>query len=875
MGSLDPATVSRRFPDGPVSVASARRFVRAALDDAASDLVDTAQLLVSELVTNAVLHARTEAEVTVSRLDGRVRVRVADRRPGRGLVPQNCPPYAGTGQGLALVEQLASRYGVDVGDEGKTVWFELWPDGPPPPSSGWEPAVAPCPAERTVTLIDVPSALESTCRQHRHAVLRELTLVASGGGPGVPPEDLAAANDVNNVISACLTAAPREPLSDSGLRSLLLSLPADAAPAVRALRRTLGLAEEAAREELLLTLPALPRCRVFQDWFFDQIVDQLDGGGPTAWSVMPRDPEVSSDELVPWDPDQVRTSRVPTIAADEGNRIIAANGPAADLLGWVPDDLVGRRLTTLIPEHLRRRHTAAFSSMLLTGRTRIVGRSVPLPARHRDGGVVPVRLFIQTQETADGRTVFVAQLAPRATTSLDGPRTVGSARGTVRSAPGDVPANVWPGGPGPGTEGDEGAAMSALDRLSLLAELGSRFSDALDLDEGLQHAGRLLTRRLADWCVLDLFTEHDQVERACVVHRDPRGLRPTAYEGMLPAVSEESRGPLARVLRGAGPLLLSETPSPGQADNALDRNYRELFHGLGAGSAVVAPLRARRKIFGALTLARTPGQQPFTEEDLPLVDDLVHSLALGVDNARLYQDTRSIAERLQRSLLPVLPRVDGLELAARYAASSTTAQVGGDWYDSFVVPGGDTALVIGDVTGHNLDAAIAMSQLRSMLRGIAVDREEPPAEVLHRLDLANHSLHREATATCVYGLLKGRAPGPWELLHSSAGHLPPLLTTAEGETRFLDEGAGLLLGVDPDVPRRTARHPLPARSTLLLYTDGLVERRNEPLDEALGRLRRHAADLACESLDTFCDELMIGLGADSADDIALLAVRPS
>ncbi|NED04849.1 SpoIIE family protein phosphatase, partial [Streptomyces sp. SID6648] len=114
------------------------------------------------------------------------------------------------------------------------------------------------------------------------------------------------------------------------------------------------------------------------------------------------------------------------------------------------------------------------------------------------------------------------------------------------------------------------------------------------------------------------------------------------------------------------------------------------------------------------TLARAPGGRAFTEEDLALVDDLVHSLALGVDNARLYQDTRSIAERLQRSLLPVLPQVEGLQLAARYAASSATAQVGGDWYDSFLLPHGDTGLVIGDVTGHDLDAAIAMSQLRSM-----------------------------------------------------------------------------------------------------------------------------------------------------------------
>ncbi|MGW7290652.1 PP2C family protein-serine/threonine phosphatase, partial [Streptomyces sp. NPDC054847] len=268
------------------------------------------------------------------------------------------------------------------------------------------------------------------------------------------------------------------------------------------------------------------------------------------------------------------------------------------------------------------------------------------------------------------------------------------------------------------------------------------------------------------------------------------------------------------------------------------------------------------------------GRRPFTEADLPLVDDLVRGLALGVDNARLYQETRSIAERLQRSLLPVLPDVEHLELAARYAASSTTAQVGGDWYDSFVVPNGDTALVIGDVSGHNLDAAIAMSQLRSMLRGIAIDRQEPPDTVLRRLDMANHSLYREATATCIYGLVKGPAAGPWELTYSSAGHLPPLLTTADGDTRYLEEGAGLLLGMDPDMPRSMARHMLPAHSTVLFYTDGLIERRDESLDRAMVRLRQHTAALAHEPLDVFCDELLIGLGADSADDIALLAARP-
>ncbi|MFA3878070.1 SpoIIE family protein phosphatase [Streptomyces sp. MMCC 100] len=856
-----------------MSVAAARRFVRAALDGAASDLVGTAQLLVSELVTNAVLHARTEVEVSVARLDGRVRVRVGDRRPSRGLVPQRCSPYSGTGQGLALVEHLASRYGTDSGDAGKTVWFELWPDGPPPPSSGWGAAGPARAGERTVTLVDVPTALESACRQHRHVVLRELVLAASAGDLlGVPPRDLVAADDVNNVISACVTAALEGPVPDSGLRTLTLPLPADAVPAVRALRRVLDLAEERAREERLLALPALPRGRAFQEWLFDEITAQLTGDPPTAWTVVPREPEISSAELVPWDVGQVGASRMPTIAADEGNRIVAANGAAADLLGWGPDDLVGRRLTTLIPEHLRGRHTAAFTSMLLTGRTRIVGRSVPLPALHRDGRLVPVRLYIQTQETAEGRTVFVAQLVPRATTFLDGPRTPGRIREAAGGEPDGGRSRTVP-------EADAGTAgardgLSALDRLTLLAELGAQLNNTLDLEEGLQRAGRLLTRRLADWCVVDLFTADARVDRACVVHRDPRALRPGAYEGTLPEVSEESRGPLARVLRGAGPLLLTHAPQPGQTESALDRAYVALFRELGAGSAVVAPLRARRRIFGALTLARSPGGRPFTEEDLTLVDDLVHSLALGVDNARLYQDTRSIAERLQRSLLPVLPEVEGLRLAARYAASSTTAQVGGDWYDSFVVPGGNTAVIIGDVTGHDLDAAIAMSQLRSMLRGIAVDHEEPPAEVLRRLDLANHSLHREATATCVYGLVKGPAHGPWELTHSSAGHPPPLLTTRDGRARYLDGGAGMLLGMDPDAARRTARDALPAHSTLLLYTDGLVERRDEPLDDALERLRRYAADLAHEPLETFCDELLIGLGADTADDIAVLAVRP-
>ncbi|WP_121745210.1 SpoIIE family protein phosphatase [Streptomyces sp. E2N166] len=888
MGDLKGAGASsRRLPRRPQSVAEARRFVRAAVDGVAPVLVDTVELLVSELVTNALLHARTDIDVSARVEDGTVHVRVRDQRPDRKLLPQECSAYTGTGQGLAVVGRLASRYGVEADEASKTVWFELGPDGTPPRVADWGPAEPPDSGER-VTLIDMPGALYVASQQQRHTLLRETMLAAAAGFDlGVPPEDLTTAQDVSSLISARVTAALRRGSAEKEAPSLCVRLPADAGPAVETLRRVLELAEKAARDERFLTLPRLPRSDVFQQWLFDQIIGQLAGGPATAWTVVPREPGASPVELVPWDAAQVRSSRVPTIAADERNRIIAANGPAADMLGWQADDLMGRPLTALIPEHLRERHLTAFTSLLLSGQPRILGRSIPLPALHRDGGLVPVRLFIQTQETTDGHTVFVAQLTPRASAP---PATAKAPPGRSRPAAAQDPrgtSSELPGGEAVLDGGRDGAAagaprndldhvgLSALERLSLLVTTSTVMSHTPDTEEGLRGAGRLMTERLADWCAVDLFADDAQVQRICVVHRTPHGLRPERHEGLIPPVTDAARGPLARVLRGAGPLLLTGAPPPSQSAGPLDTHYLDLLGHLRAHSAIVAPLRARRQVIGALTVARGDGRQPFTEEDLSLVDELCRGLALGVDNARLYQETRNIAERLQRSLLPVLPNVGHLQLAARYAASSTTAQVGGDWYDCFVVPNGETALVIGDVTGHDLEAAVVMSQLRSMLRGIAVDRQEPPEVVLRRLDMANHTLDREATATCIYGLVRGGTDGPWELVHSSAGHLPPLLTAPDGRTRYLDAGSGLLLGMDPDAQRPSATDMIPPHSTLLLYTDGLIERRGESLDAGMERLRRRASDLAREPLDVFCDELLIGLGADNDDDIAVLAVRPA
>ncbi|WP_329141457.1 SpoIIE family protein phosphatase [Streptomyces sp. NBC_00670] len=875
MSTPDDRHRARRFPPRPESATRARRFVRAALAGAAGvapERARTAELLTGELVTNVVLHARTEADVEVRTTGGTILVRVADRRPDRYLVSQRQHPYTATGWGLTLVEQLTTRHGVETDEERKTVWFELPPEesAPVSPAAGF--SVPASGSDGTVTLVDLPFALYSASQAHRRTLLRELALAAATGDRyGVAPRDLATAQDANNMIGASVAAAAEGRYAGTDIRTLLLEIPPEAAPAVHTLRRVLDLAETAARRERLLSRPALPHLRAFHRWLLDEITGQLAGGIPEAWTLVPRESSARPSELNPWDAGQVMASRVPTIAADDADRIVAANGPAADLLGRHPDDLVGQRLTTLIPEHLRDRHVQAFTALLRTGEPRILGRSVPLPALHSDGRLVPVRLFIQTQEAADGRTVFVAQLIPRSST-LAPPYDEGDGH---RPAPEPEPRRTEPGAEDPVEEHQGPLARTALQRLALLADVHSALAATPDLYERLRRVGEILVGRLADWYAVDLLDERDQVDRVCVVHRGAAALPAAAYEGGLPPVSETAQGPLPRALRGAGPLLLTEIPPPGRATSALDARQLELFAQLGAHSAVVAPLRARREVLGALTVARTGGGRPFTEEDLPLLTDVAGGLALGVDNARLYQETRQIAERLQRSLLPELPDLGHLQLAARYAPSSTTAHVGGDWYDAFRLPGGDPVLVIGDVTGHDLKAAVAMSSLRNMLRGIGVDRQEPPGEVLRRLDLASQTLYGQATATCIYGVLDGNpsADGTASLRYATAGHLPPLLTTEEGGTRFLDAGAGVLIGMDPGLPRPTGHETLPPHSTLLLYTDGLIERRGESLDDAMTRLRQCTASLARAPLDVFCDELLLGLGADSTDDIALLALR--
>nr|WP_231134617.1 GAF domain-containing SpoIIE family protein phosphatase [Motilibacter deserti] len=262
----------------------------------------------------------------------------------------------------------------------------------------------------------------------------------------------------------------------------------------------------------------------------------------------------------------------------------------------------------------------------------------------------------------------------------------------------------------------------------------------------------------------------------------------------------------------------------------------------------------------------------------PPADDGDALAALSVDE--LQDVHRFTAEALQRSLLTDLPRepLPGVRLAGLYRPATEALQVGGDWYDAFLLPTGRAALVVGDVAGHDVTAAAIMGQLRTLLRGVAFHEHGSPSEVLAHVDRASVGLSLDALATCVYAEVERRPDGGLRLHLSNAGHLPPLIVCSDGSTASLAaRDADLLLGFAADGLRQDLSRPLSSGDLVLMFSDGLVETREESLERGLARLHAVAAAArGTEDLDAFCAHVVSELtGDDRRDDVALLALRVS
>ena len=291
----------------------------------------------------------------------------------------------------------------------------------------------------------------------------------------------------------------------------------------------------------------------------------------------------------------------------------------------------------------------------------------------------------------------------------------------------------------------------------------------------------------------------------------------------------------------------------------------------GNDAALTVPLRARGHQVGAVTVARRGGA-PWRPPDLEHLTDLARRFALALDNASRYEAERDVAATLQRSLLPAeLPTLPGLDLAARYQPGGQGTSVGGDWYDAFPLPDGRLALAIGDVMGRGVRAAAIMGQLRAALRGYALEGL-PPAELLTRLDAFVEASGEPHLSTCLYATYH---PVSCRLSIAAAGHLPPLVVAPDGTSGHLALPVGLPLGVGAvdDITYADHELVLPPGSLLLLYTDGLIETREQSVDagmramEAATGRRFASADAACEHILT-----TMGTPAQHDDDITILAV---
>ena len=367
--------------------------------------------------------------------------------------------------------------------------------------------------------------------------------------------------------------------------------------------------------------------------------------------------------------------------------------------------------------------------------------------------------------------------------------------------------------------------------------------------------------------LLDLVCDSLNIEWGAVLLYEPEDARlvvraVAGARGPTPDVRVRVGESLAgRVAAERRPLVVADV-GPEEGESALLRGRR-------LSSLAAVPMVVQGALIGVLEVG-SENPRGFTDDDVRLLQLAGERMALAIDRARLYEQTRLISETLQRKLLPErLPEIPGIELAARYLPGGPGVEVGGDWYDVIGYRDGRVGLVMGDVVGRGIDAASLMGQLRTALRAYAIEQASPAA-VLDRLSALFDQLAPGQMATLVLVVFEPRSS---RVRLASAGHPPPLAIGPDGSAHFLEHEACPPLGVLPYLPYRERAVDLEPGSTLLLYTDGLVEQRGS-IGEGLERLRDAVAG-GQHDAEALCDRVVSVLLPEGSgdDDAAILALR--
>ncbi|RZU24237.1 SpoIIE family protein phosphatase [Streptomyces sp. BK239] len=854
------------------SVATARSFVRDTLQGwGFADIVDDAVVLTSELVTNAVVHAGTHADVLCLRTEDGIRVEVSDRYPEREIPLQGSPATMGSpdregGRGLQLCAAIAGRWGVDYTPTHKQVWFQLdLPDRP----VGTR-AAGPC----------LPSELLPLTDSRVRVAVVQIDRTGAISAWNEDAEELFGypADQVTGKPLTDLAAWPHTPGTSTGIVEALQLSRWEGSYGIRA-----------ADGRVIPVYASHLRVRDTE-------------GDPSTVCLLVRDHERAVLQTPLRLPASDATSNADGSSSDPFEVFIGS--PA-------PDDLDGLLQRTVERARDMLDGDSAFLLLATDDETELeVRASTGLPSARQRFARVPVEAGPGRYGSARMPAVHEDLLSvPGAVPLLSG-----TGMRSVVTVPlkveGRLTGSLGVAAEGPGRYSNEealrlqfaadrialaveSARLGELERLrrgslSFLVEASDLLAGTLDRDQTLALMAQMTVPTLATWCAV--YTIADQASDpylSYVLHEDEELI--DGIKSLLSKVSPPDPVPTpgARVWSAPGEAaheaaLRSSMRSLGLSGGPA---HQQVTSGIGptlatasavGGETVVLPLVARNRVIGMLTLGK-PTDEHFRQEILELAEDLSRRAALALDNARLYSERTAISQALQRSLLPPeLPEIDGVEVEVIYRAAGEGNEVGGDFYDLFPISDGAYGFAIGDVCGTGPNAAAVTGLARHALRLLAREGLSGPA-VLERLNSAIlDEGARSRFLTLLYGEMRPQDDGSAELKVVCAGHPLPLRLRQDGTVEPAAEPQPLL-GVMEDLELYEQTVTLDPGDVLLCVTDGVTERREGTRmlgDDGLADVLTTCTGLTAGAVAARIMRAVERFASDApSDDMAILAMR--